>query len=99
MEDARELIIHYLRVYDGSSKRAIENTAEAIRWNYKKASGAIEAARSALFWLLENKYIVFVPYNEMNEFEKRYYESDCCEIYRVLKSFDESEYLKEKYGS
>lgn len=98
MEDTRILIIHFLSVYDGSSKRAIENTTEAIKWNYKKASDAVEAARSALFWLLENKYIAFVPYNEMNEFEKRYYESDRCEIYRVLKSFDESEFLKEKYG-
>ena len=99
MEDARELIIYYLGVYDGSSKRAIERTADDIKWSYKKIADARNAAQDALYWLLDNKYVVYVPYNEMNEFERRYFDSDCCDIYRVLKRFDESEYLKEKYGN
>lgn len=34
----------------------------------------------------------------MTDSEKRYYESDYCTIYRIVKRYNESEYLKEKYG-
>ena len=94
----KESIIHYIDVYDGSEKRIVEKTVSAHMGEFRKQSDAKRAVESAISWLIENKYIRVVNYQDMTDMEKRYYESDCCTIYRIIKRYNESEYLKEKYG-
>ncbi len=96
----KESIIHYIGVYDGSEKRIIENTISDHMYEFGKQSDARRAVESNILWLIENKYIEFVNYQNMTDMEKRYYESDgYCSIYRIIKRYNESEYLSEKYGS
>lgn len=95
----KESIIHYIGVYDGSEKRVIENTVSDHIYEFKKQSDARQAVESNIFWLVENKYIQVVRYQDMTDSEKRYYESDgYCTIYRIVRRYNESEYLKEKYS-
>lgn len=94
----KESIIHYIGVYDGSEKRVIENTVSDHIYEFKKQSDTRQAVESNIFLLVENKYIQVVRYQDMTDSEKRYSESDYCTIYRIVKRYNESEYLKEKYG-
>lgn len=95
----KETIMHYIDVYEGSEKRIVEKTAYCYECEFKNMSQAIQAVEKCIIWLIENKYIVRVNYNEMNEIQRRYFESDCCNMYKIIKRYNESEYLKEKYGS
>ena len=96
----KESIIHYIVVYDGSEKRIIDRTVSDHIYEFRKKADAVKAVESNIWWLVENKYIEVVPYQNMTDMERRYYESDgFCTIYRIIKRYNESEYSKEKYGS
>ncbi|MBQ6837855.1 MAG: hypothetical protein IJO44_03365 [Clostridia bacterium] len=94
----KETIMHYIDIYDGSEKRVIEKTICSHRNEFENIEKAYSAVNNYIVWLIENKYIVRVNYNEMNESQKHYFESDCCTIYKIIKRYNEAEYLKEKYG-
>lgn len=81
-----------------AKKRVIENTVSDHIYEFKKQSDTRQAVESNIFLLVENKYIQVVRYQDMTDSEKRYSESDYCTIYRIVKRYNESEYLKEKYG-
>lgn len=92
--------MHYITVYYGSGKRVIQNTVSDFLYQFKKRTDAERTVNASLDWLLENKYIKVVDYQEMTDMEKRYFESDgYCTIYRKLKRFNESEYLQERYNN
>lgn len=96
----KETIMHYITVYYGSGKRVIQNTVSDFLYQFKKRTDAERTVNASLDWLLENKYIKVVDYQEMTDMEKRYFESDgYCTIYRKLKRFNESEYLQERYNN
>ena len=95
----KETIKHYIDVYNGSEKRVLEKTAYSHRYEFKNMEKAILAVNQCIIWLIENNYIVRVNYDEMDEMQRRYFESDGCNIYKIIKRYNESEYLKEKYGS
>ncbi|MBP3560655.1 MAG: hypothetical protein J6K49_08320 [Clostridia bacterium] len=94
----KETIMHYIDIYDGSEKRIIEKTAYNHKNEFKNMEQAYSSINKHIIWLIENKYIVRVNCDEMNESQKRYFESDCCTIYKIIKRYNEAEYLKEKYG-
>lgn len=98
--DIRESIIHYIDVYEGSEKRIIKNVIATHSHEFTSASNAKSIVEANICWLIENKYISVVNYNEMTDMQKRFYESDgYCRIFKIIKRYNESEYLKEKYGS
>lgn len=85
----KESLIHYIDVYDGSEKRIIDNTVSDHIYEFRKQSDAKRAVEVNILWLIENKYIKAVSYQDMTEMEKRYYESDgYCTIYRIIKRYN-----------
>lgn len=95
-----ETIMRYIDIYDGSEKRIIKRTVQSHMHEFKKEIDAINSVKSTLKWLVENGYIEIVSFQNMTDMQKRYYESDgFCSIYSIIKRFNESEYLKEKYSS
>lgn len=92
----KETIMHYISVYCGSEKRIVENTIEDHMKEFRKKSEVENAVRECISWLLEKNYISLI-YNrsEMTDCEKRYYESDNCVIYRIIKRYNDEEYLKQ----
>jgi hypothetical protein len=98
--DIRKLIIRYIDVYEGSEKRIIENVISNHSYEFNSSSKAKIAVEANIDWLVDNKYICVVNYNEMTDMQKRFYESDgYCRIFKIIKRYNESEYLKEKYSS
>lgn len=96
----KESIMHYISVYEGSEKRIIENVTSTHSYEFNSPSKAKIAVEANIDWLIENKYIGVVNYNEMTDMQKRFYESDgYCRIFKIIKRYNDSEYLKEKYGS
>ena len=96
----KESIMHYIYVYEGSEKRIIENVSADHAYEFKSSSKAKIAVEANIDWLMENKYISAVNYTEMTDMQKRFYESDgYCRIFKIIKRYNDSEYLKEKYGS
>lgn len=86
----KESLIHYIDVYDGSEKRIIDNTVSDHMYEFRKQSEAKRTVESNILWLIENKYIKAVSYQDMTDMEKRYYESDgYCRIYRIIKRYSE----------
>lgn len=53
-----------------------------------------KAVKGNIDWLEKYKYIKYVPFLEMNDEEKRYYQSDNCTILRNIKSYNEIEHLE-----
>ncbi|MBQ6825350.1 MAG: hypothetical protein IJP34_01650 [Clostridia bacterium] len=94
----KETIMHYIGVYDGCEKRVIQRTIESHRSEFKNKDQAFLAVNECIIWLIKNKYIAMVNYNEMTDMQKRYFESDGGLIYSIIKRYNESEYLKEKYA-
>ena len=96
----KESIIYYITLYYGSEKRIIENVVADHLYEFLNVSRAKSAVKSNIDWLIENMYISVVDYTEMDSYQKNYYESDgYCRIFKIIKRYNESEYLKEKYGS
>ncbi len=97
--DIKETIIHYIDVYSGSEKRVIEKTANDCSFMYRSKDEVNKAINANINWLLDNNYIEVVDYSHMDDSQKSFYNSDgYCTIYKVIKRYNESEYLKEKYG-
>lgn len=85
-------IMHYITCYDGSEKRIIDNILNDIGYTKKTKSAVERSIRNCIWWLIDNNYIKIVPYNELNEFEKRYYESDgYCTIYRIINYYHDDD--------
>ena len=91
----KETIMHYISVYCGSEKRVVEHTIEDHIREFHKKSEAENAVKKCISWLLEKNYVSLI-YNrsDMTDCEKRYFDSDKCLIYRVIKKFDEIEYYE-----
>ena len=85
----KESLIHYIDVYDGGEKRIIDNTVSDHMYEFRKQSEAKRTVESNILWLIENKYIKAVSYQDMTDMEKRYYKSDgYCTIYRIIKRYN-----------
>lgn len=92
--------MHYIYVYEGSEKRIIENVSAAHAYEFKSSSKAKIAVEANIDWLIDNNYISVINFNEMTDIQKSFYESDgYCRIFKIIKRYNESEYIKEKYGS
>lgn len=91
-----ETIMRYIDIYGGSEQRIIENTVSDFVYNYKNKTEAKNAVINSILWLLNNNYIKSVNFTEMIEDERRYYSSDDCAIYRVLKRYNEKEYYEQQ---
>lgn len=96
----KEAIIRYIDLYDGSEKRIMENVTHDHFYEFKNENKTKTAVEQSINWLIENKYISVANYNEMTDIQKSFCESDdCCRIFKIIKRYNESEYLKEKYDS
>ena len=85
--DIKSKILHYIVVYDGSSKRIKYNIEQDIICAFprKERQKHINAIDVAFNQLMEEKTIRLVPYSEMSDMQKRYYESDGMSIYEIVK--------------
>ena len=85
--DIKSKILHYIVVYDGSSKRIKDNIEQDIICAFprKERQKNINAIDMAFSQLINEKVIRLVPYSEMNDMQKRYYESDGMSIYEIVK--------------
>ena len=85
--DIKSEILHYIAVYDGSSKRIKERIEQDIICAFpnKERQKYINAIDIAISQLIKENVIRFVPYSEMSDRQKRYYESDGMVIYEILK--------------
>lgn len=96
----RETIIRYIDLYAGSEKRIVENAINDHFYEFRNENKTKIAVEESINWLIENKYISVVNYTAMTDIQKSFYESDGnCRIFKIIKGYNESEYLKEKYGS
>lgn len=100
MNNIKETIIHYIDVYNGSEKRIVENTVREHFYEFRNENKTKIAVEQSIDWLIDNNYISVVNCNEMTDIQKSFHKSDgYCRIFKIIKRYNESEYLKEKYGS
>ena len=85
----RNTIQRYIDEYGGSETRIIKNTMADHQCKESEISSSID-------WLVKKGFIILVSKNDMTQFERNYYESDSCKIYRNLKRFDEMKFYEEE---
>lgn len=93
----KETIMHYVDCYSGSEERVIAHTISKHRNEFKNQAIAREVVEHCISWLITNKYLCVLNYNEMDTIQKQYFHDDCCKILRKIKRYSESEFFKEKY--
>ena len=99
MMNIKETIMHYVVCYDGSEERVIQKTISKHRSEYKDQLEARETVVSCIQWLINHNYLSVLSYNEMTSIQKQYCNDDCCRILNIMKRYNESEFLEEKYGN
>ena len=96
MMTINETIIHYIRCYSGSENRVVQKTVSKHIHSFKNRFEAENAVERCISDLLYYNYIQDVAFCDMDETERQYYSNDYCRIFRVIRSFNEAEYIEEK---
>lgn len=88
----KELIMHYIDVYEGSEKRIILNVTNDYATEFESERDARNIVRENINWLVTNGYISVVERDQMTEMQRRYHESDgYCTIYKKIKRYNGSD--------
>lgn len=87
--DIKKAIQMQIDVNSGSEKRVVYRVLEDFRASEKDVLENIE-------WLLKKGYIKKVALDDMEECERRYFESDSCSIIRNIVYYDEMEYYEKE---
>lgn len=88
--DIKETIQRYVGINGGSEKRVKANVVQDCKCKE-------EVVEANIKWMIKRKYLdVIVNRCDMNDDQKRYYDSDSCRILINLKEYNEIKYLEEK---
>lgn len=86
----RESIQWYVGIYEGSEKRVISHVIQDYKCKEENVAANIK-------WLINKKYLgVITQRSDMNEAQKRFYDSDSCRILTVIKKYKEEDYWEEE---
>ena len=84
MDEIKDLVLHYLLCYHGCQTRAIKRICvDLCDRNYSEFDCRYDVIQAFKDLEQEGK-IIYIPVNEMNELERRYFESDSSPIYRIV---------------
>ena len=85
MDNIKELIMHYLFCYDGCQTRTIQRIClDLCDRNYSESACRLDIIQGFKELEKEGK-IVYIPFNKMTSYERKYFISDSSPIYRIIK--------------